>query len=221
MAVTRKSDPIVYVVDDDPGMRTALCLRLTYSGFDARACHSAEAFLSQPDSCAASCVVLDLQLSGMSGLDLMERLGESRICPPVVFLTGHANIQIAVRAFKLGAFDFLEKPIDPEILVGRVRQAVASVIGGSARRAELQRIRVAARSLTDTEWQVLSLLKQGCTTAEIAGEVHCSPRTVDKHRMHILRKMGAKNIADLVRCACLLELSGVSPAAGLYSYHNE
>lgn len=207
MNAPNNNEQTVYVVDDDAGMRKSLRMKFELAGFHVRECPSAEAFLSDFDRQKTGCVVLDLRMEQMSGLELFEQLVRTQATIPVVFLTGHGDVPLAVRAMRLGAFDFMEKPCDPNRLVRRVRQAIGSDLAAAERRAELDRIRKSIEKLTAAERVVLSYVMKGFTAAEIAAELHRSPRTIENHRNHLLAKMQAKNLSEVVRLAVLVELA--------------
>jgi len=176
------------------------------AGFETHAYDSGGAFLQSREQRASHCVVLDVRLSDMSGLDLQEHLRASGDRIPVVFVTGNGEIEAAVRAMRLGAFDFLEKPVDASRLVDRVGAAVAEYAAMEARLAWINEARQRLRTLSRTERIILDELVRGRTNAEIAASLHRSRRTIENHRARILQKMGARNIADLVRMAILASM---------------
>jgi len=200
---TAEPHPVVYVVDDDAGMRKSL--RLTLAGADLKAeCYaSAEAFLEDYEPGRGGCMVLDLRMEAVSGLELFERMRHAGDHLPVIFLTGHGSVQDAVKAMRLGAFDFLEKPAHPNWLVKRVREALREQASQREREAELAQIRERLAQLTQAEQQVLDRVAEGKSSAEIAAELHRSRRTIDNHRLRLMRKMQASSSADLVRMGTL------------------
>ena len=155
MTSLQKNEQIIYVVDDDAGMRKSLRLRLETAGFHVQECPSAENFLSGFDRQQTGCIVLDLRMEHMSGIELLEKLSEMCATIPVIFLTGHGEVSSAVRAMRMGAFDFLEKPCDPDYLVRRVRKAAGNDLAAAEKRAELDRIRKSINQLTATERVIL------------------------------------------------------------------
>ena len=190
---------LVHVVDDDPAVRDALTWALEREGLEV-ACHeSAEAILRERLDDRPGCIVLDVMLPGMSGLDLQYLLLERRVPLPVILLTGHADVTLAVDAMKAGAFDLLQKPVDAVRLITCIRDAV--LMDGQRRRALLDRahVRRCLDHLTPREAEVLNLIVEANTTREIAEVLRISPRTVDVHRAHVLAKMEALSLADLVR----------------------
>ncbi len=184
----------VYVVDDDAAVRDALTLLLETAGLQAVACDSAETFLHAYRSGPAGCIVLDIRMPGMSGLDLQQVLRERGIGLPIVFLTAHGDIPTTVRAMKAGAMDFLTKPVDGRRLVEHVRAAIARSEQDVAREARMA-------TLTEREREVLMLAVQGRPNKDIARELGISHRTVELHRSRILAKTGASSLLELARLA--------------------
>lgn len=195
--------PIVFMIDDDPGVRTSLSMTLAAAGFDVKEYPSAERFLAESTSAAVGCMVLDLRLGGMSGLELLQHMRRAEIHIPVIMITGHGDISVAVQTMKLGAVDFVEKPLNPRALVERVQTAIRGEI--ERREANHHRIKAAERlaSLSVRELEVLRHLAVGRSSKQIAVDLQISANTVDNHRAHMLEKTGAENIADLVRLATL------------------
>lgn len=198
-------EPLVYIVDDDAGMRKSLELVLASDPVRVVSCPSAEVFLDRFDCARSGCVILDLRLERIGGFELFEHLRQRCDGIPVIFLTGHGDVEQAVEAMKRGAFDFLEKPVDPWRLHSRVREAIEQWTVQRAQNAERLTIREHLDRLTVTERSVLEGLVRGETSEEIATRMHRSRRTVDNHRLHILRKMKAGNTAELVRKVMLVE----------------
>jgi two-component system, LuxR family, response regulator FixJ len=197
------AEPIVHVVDDDEAMCEALQWLLESAGLRAETYTSAEAFLDAYQPAQPGCLVVDVRMRGMSGLDLQRRLVEQKIGIPVIIITGHGDVPMAVRAVKAGAVDFLEKPVNDELLVERIRSALEL----DARRREDvgQRNLAAARlaRLTPREREVIDLLVACKINKQIAAELGMSEKTVEVHRRHIMRKLQVKSAAELVRAALL------------------
>lgn len=190
------AEEMVFIIDDDEAVRDALDMQLSAAGHTAMPFASAHAFLAAYESTWHGCVVTDVRMPGMSGLELQDELVRRGIPLPVIVITGHADVPMAVAALKAGAVDFIEKPFRDEVLIASVRDA-------------LGRGRHAARpagdhfaALTGREREVLDLLVAGLSSKEIAGRLGISPRTVDVHRTHIMDKAKVHSIADLVRLAC-------------------
>jgi RNA polymerase sigma factor (sigma-70 family) len=194
------ADGVVYVIDDDVHVRRALCRLLDSVNLSTEAFPSAEAFLAHPLPDQPSCLVLDLDLgNGRSGLDLQVQLGARRQTIPVIFITGTGNVRASVRAMKAGALDILEKPIDPEIFLERVQNALA--LSRQQVQAEAER-RVIERRLarvTPRERQVLWLMvRGGLSNRQIAAELGCTEKTIKIHRGEVIHKMQCESVAALV-----------------------
>jgi FixJ family two-component response regulator len=199
-------DATVHVVDDEPDMRQALTRLFRSVGMNVVTYGLAREFLEAYRPGTAGCLVLDVLMPGMTGLELQRELNARRIALPVVFLSGAAHVSIAVEAMRAGATDFLEKPFDNEMLVARTRRAIA--LGEELRRVESRRGELEARvaSLTPREQDVMRLMTDGRPTKLIADALSLSPRTVEIHRARIMEKMQAETLADLVKMS--LALSG-------------
>lgn len=196
--------PVVRVVDDDPSFLRAVTRRLEAAGFEVQAFDSAEAFLARPSD-APGCVVVDLRMQGLSGLQLQEANARAEEPLPVIFLTGHGDVHSSVRAMKQGAVDFLTKPVAGEELVETVERALAFDVNARAARHRLRELRSRFGSLTGREREVFALVVRGLLNKQIAGELGTSERTVKAHRANVMRKMNATSVADLARAAELLE----------------
>jgi len=194
----------VFVVDDEPDMRQALTRLFRSVGFEVESYGLAQEFLDAYRPGRAACLVLDVMMPGMDGLELQRRLKAKRISIPVVFLSGTAHIRVAVEAMRAGAADFLEKPFDNDVLVERTRRAIA--LGELALRAERERDEIARRvaGLTARELDVMKLMVEGKPTKLIADALEASPRTIEVHRARVMEKMQAETLADLVRLHMLL-----------------
>lgn len=190
---------VVYIVDDDESVRSTICKSLEAEGLMHRAFRSAEDFLSEYSPTWRGCLLLDIYMPGMSGLDVQDRLVEMPISLPVIIVTGHADIETAVRAMRAGALDVLTKPFGREDLLNRVSEALS-------RDAELRLVReehtetlMRLERLTPRERQVMDLIVAGKHTKGIAYDLDLSPKTVESYRASLMVKMAAENVADLVR----------------------
>jgi FixJ family two-component response regulator len=192
-------EPTVFVVDDNAALRRSLQALLEAAALRVETYASAEEFLARHDARRPGCLVLDVRLRGNNGLDLQEELRRRQVSLPVIVMTGYGDVPTSVRAFKGGAIDFLQKPVPPKKLLGRIREALE--IDRKARAAVEQRAFVADRiaRLTPRELDVLGLLALGNSSKEIATALKISVRTVEGHRRVVLRKMGVSSAAHLAR----------------------
>lgn len=191
--------PTVFVVDDDDAVRSSLRLLLRSVGLSATALSSAQEFLDSYDPQQPGCLVLDVRMPGMSGLELQQQLNLRGAIIPVIFITGHGDVPMAVEAMQHGAFDFLQKPFRDQDLIDRVQRALEK---DAANREELRRLDVIRRrlqSLTPRERQVLQLVTSGKPNKVMAAELGVSQRTVEVHRARVMEKMQAGSLAQLVR----------------------
>lgn len=200
-------EPIVYVVDDDPGVLDSIRLLLRSVGLTARTFESASAFLDAFDPDEPGCVVLDVRMPGMSGLDLQERLREMDAGLPIVFVTAHGDIPMAVQAVKAGALDFIPKPFRDQDLLDRVQHAIVVDAQQRRERQEHQGLTSRYESLSPREREVLELVVDGKANKVIAAELGISQRTVEIHRARVMQKMGAESLPDLVRLKLELDES--------------
>ena len=196
---TTSRQATVFVVDDDPAMRESLCWLIESIGLNARAFESAAAFLNAFDPAAPGCLVVDVRMPGMSGLELHTRLAEQAASLPVLIITGHGDVPMAVRAMKNGAFDFLEKPFNDQALLERIGQAIEH--DKKQRQAQQRDAQYQARvqSLSPRERQVLDMVVQARLNKQIAATLELSEKTVETHRANVMRKMGAVTVVELVR----------------------
>jgi len=201
--------PIVYVVDDDPDVLKAMERLLESAGHKVAVFSSPQLFLERHDRSAAGCLVLDLQMPGLSGLDLQRTLEQQASHLPIVFLTGRGDIAASVQAMKHGACDFLTKPVDDDLLLATIRDALAKEDALRPARIERDRIQKNLATLTERERQVLELIVAGKLNKQIAGELGTVEKTVKYHRGNLMRKMGVRVVADLVKLA---ERAGVGSA---------
>jgi FixJ family two-component response regulator len=197
------SGATVFVVDDDAGMRAALQRVLTRASLQVEAYASGSEFVSVARLDRRGCVLLDVKMPEMNGLRVQAILAERRVALPVIFLTGSADVPIAVAAMRAGAIDFIEKPFDNDDLVARVRSAIRQDERVHAGDAEHAAILARAATLTPREREVAALVVTGRTSKEIARTIGASHRTVEIHRAHVMEKMTAATLADLVRMSLL------------------
>jgi FixJ family two-component response regulator len=192
-------DPIVYVVDDDLAVLDSIRLLLRSVGLASRTFESAAAFLDAFDSNQHGCLVLDVRMPGMSGIDLQEKLHEMGATIPIVFVTAHGDIPMAVQAVKAGALDFIPKPFRDQDLLDRVQQALAADTQQRREREEKLSLWVRYDALSPREREVLALVVAGNPNKVIAADLGISQRTVEIHRARVMQKMGADSLPDLVR----------------------
>ncbi len=202
------SEAIVFVVDDDSSVRSALKRLIKSVGHKVTTFSSAREFLDHDHSDIPGCLVLDIRMPGLSGLELQEEMAVQGFIMPIIFITGHGNIPASVRAMKAGAVDFLEKPFDDQVLLDAIHHAIAKDTQAKQEQAEIGEIKQRVTSLTPREHDVLSLVITGMLNKQIAFELGTSEKTVKVHRARVMQKMSAKSLADLVRLA---EKAGVSP----------
>jgi len=195
----------VLVVDDDPGVRNAMRSLLKSVGLNSLLFGSAQEFLAAYQPSQQGCLVLDIRMPGMSGLELQQQLNMRGAVIPVIFMSGHGDIPMAVEAMQHGAFDFLQKPFRDQDLLDRIQRAI--VKDGELRKSlgEHERIRSHLESLTPREREVLDLMTQGLQNKSIAQKLAVSPRTIEIHRARVMEKMNAHSVAELVRM--MLDLS--------------
>ena len=198
-------EALVHVVDDDPAVRDSLSLLLQSAGFSARAYDSAASFLAAASDRVAGCVLTDVQMPELNGLELQRRMSELGICLPVIVMTGHADVPIAVEALKAGAVDFLEKPFEEEHLLAAVGSAIAVSQRQHDEAAAVADIAARLATLTPREHEVLERLVAGHPNKTIAYDLGSSPRTVEVHRARVMEKMGARSLAGLVRMTIAVE----------------
>jgi FixJ family two-component response regulator len=190
---------IVFIVDDDASVREALGRLIRSAGLRVEAFASAEAFLNRARTDAPSCLVLDVQLPDLSGLDLQRRMVDANNEMPIVFITGHGDIPTTVRAMKAGAIEFLTKPLVEGDVLESIRQAIARDRVVRDHNAETAYLRARRASLTPREEEIMEWVVSGLLNKQIAGELGISEETVKVHRGHVMRKMEADSLADLVR----------------------
>lgn len=192
---------VVAIVDDDLSVRRSLQRLIRSAGWNAESFASAQEFLARPGPGTPSCLVLDLRLPGLSGLDLQKRMAEIGLEIPIVFLTGHGDIPTSVQAMKAGAVEFLTKPFDEEDLFQAIQEAIERDRRTRQQRAEKRELKNRYASLTSREQEIMEQVISGKLNKQIAAELRITEFTVKFHRGHIMRKMQADSLADLVRMA--------------------
>ncbi|WP_404292488.1 response regulator FixJ [Microvirga sp. RSM25] len=200
-----QSDAVVHVVDDDAAVRKSLAFLLASEGLPARLHESASGFLDDAPRIEAGCIVTDVRMPGIDGIELIRRLKERGIALPVIVMTGHADVPMAVEAMKEGAIDFLEKPFGDEVFLAAVRSALARQEKDSHHGTQITEIQGRFDALSERERQVLEGLVAGKANKAIAYDLGISPRTVEIYRANVMAKMQAKSLSELVRLALLIE----------------
>jgi len=197
---------VVHVIDDDEGLRESLAFLLRSAELEVRSFDSAKAFLDVLPDAALGCVITDVRMPDMSGIELLRRLKELKIGVPVIVITGHGDIALAVEAMKIGAADFFEKPFDDDLLVASVRAALRQRADQTKRGAERADIEHRISTLSPREKDVLAGLIEGRANKQIAFDLGISPRTVEIYRANLMSKMQAGSLSDLVRMALLVQM---------------
>ena len=199
--------PIVFVVDDDISVRESLELLIRSEGWQPETFASAQEFLAHPRKLAPSCLVLDVSLPGLNGLDLQKRVAVERIEMPIIFITGHGNVPMTVQAMKAGAVEFLTKPFSGDVLLSAIRNAIERSLTALGHEAEMRGLRDRYASLTRREREVMALVASGLLNKQVGGELGISEITVKAHRGQAMQKMKADSLADLVKMAARLGLA--------------
>lgn len=198
---------VIHLIDDDDGVRQSLAFSLASAGLAVRSYCSATAFLAALPGLQPGCVVSDIRMPGIDGLELQRRLSVLRTDMPVIIMTGHGDVRLAVQAMKAGAVDFIEKPFDDEVLLTAIRAALDRYDRTGGREADAAQIRVKRASLSPRENEVLQGLLIGHPNKTIAYDLKLSARTVEVHRANLMMKMGAGSLSDLVRMVLVTEFS--------------
>jgi FixJ family two-component response regulator len=199
--------PIVFVVDDDISVRESLELLIRSEGWEPETFASAQEFLARPRSLVPSCLVLDVSLPGLNGLELQKRVAIERTDVPIIFITGYGNVPMTVQAMKAGAVEFLTKPFSDDVLLSAIRNAIERSKTALARKAEMQVLRDRYASLTRREREVMALVASGLLNKQVGGELGISEITVKAHRGQVMQKMKADSFAELVKMAARLGLA--------------
>jgi FixJ family two-component response regulator len=199
--------PIVFVVDDDVSVRESLESLIRCAGWEPETFASAQEFLSRPRVLAPSCLVLDVTLPDLNGLDLQKRVAVDRIDMPIIFITGYGDVPMTVQAMKAGAVEFLTKPFGDDVLLSAIRDAIERSRIALAHEAEIRALRDRHASLSRREREVMALVVSGLLNKQVGGELGISEITVKAHRGRVMRKMKAGSLADLVNMAARLRLA--------------
>ncbi len=201
-------DPVkIFVVDDDEGVRNSLAALLNSEGYETQTFASAQAFLDSYVPAANCCLIADIRMPDMDGLELQEELNRRQVKLPIIMVTGHGDVPLAVRAMKAGAVDFLEKPYDEAVLLASLARCAETAHAVASHANAAGEIQVRLETLTERERQVLQLLAAGKPNKVIAYELTISPRTVEIHRARVMEKMRANSLAELVRMVVALGAS--------------
>jgi two-component system, LuxR family, response regulator FixJ len=203
---TAAAQPVVHIIDDDEGLRESLAFLLRSAALEVRSFESAKAFLDALPRAVPGCVITDVRMPDMSGIELLRRLKELKLGVPVIVITGHGDIALAVEAMKVGARDFFEKPFDDDLLVASVRAALRQREDQTKRGSERAEIEHRISTLSPREKDVLAGLIEGRANKQIAFDLGISPRTVEIYRANLMNKMHADSLSDLVRMALISEM---------------
>ena len=199
--------PTVFVVDDDISVRESLELLIRCAGWQPETFASAQEFLARPRAVAPSCLVLDVSMPGLNGLDLQQRVAVERADMPIIFITGHGDVPMSVQAMKAGAVEFLTKPFGDNVLLTAIRNAIDRSRTALSREAEIRALRDSYALLSRREREVMALVVSGRLNKQVGGELGISEITVKAHRGKVMRKMKAGSLADLVNMAAQLRLA--------------
>jgi FixJ family two-component response regulator len=206
--------PIVFIVDDDVSVRESLELLINHEGWQPKTFASAQEFLDFPRAVVPSCILLDISLPGLSGLELQKRVAVERTDMPIIFITGHGDVPKTVQAMKAGAVEFLTKPFNDEVLLSAVRQALEKSRLALVQETEMQELRNRHSLLTTREREVMALVVSGLLNKQVGGELGISEITVKAHRGQVMQKMKANSVADLVKMAGrLYDSATVAPSS--------
>jgi len=197
---------VIYLIDDDEDVCRAVSFLLSTAGFAVRVYESGVTFLEKLDGLRPGCIVSDVRMPGMDGVELLRQIRQKDVTMPMIVMTGHGDVTLAVAAMKAGAVDFIEKPFSDEVLLLALRAAFSHLKSADETSQEVARIKARAESLSPRERQVLDGLLKGYPNKTIAYDLSLSPRTVEVHRSAVMAKMGAKSLSHLVRMAMLAKL---------------
>jgi two-component system response regulator FixJ len=201
------SDPIVYVIDDDDSARHSLEFLLDVAGIRVRSFPSADAFIAASPPLAGACIVTDVRMPGMNGIQLVEELKKHESAAPVIVITGHADVPLAIQAMKAGVADFIEKPFDDEIMLAAIRKALARQAGEERVQEEGRDFRERIATLSPREHEVMEGLVAGKANKAIAYDLSISARTVEVYRANVMMKMQAKTLSELVRMVTISQIA--------------
>jgi len=199
---------VVYVIDDDEALRESLAFLLRTAQMEVQVYASATGFLDALPSAGSGCIITDVRMPGMGGIELLRRLSELNVGLPVIVVTGHGDVPLAVEAMKIGAVDFLEKPFDDDVLIASVRSALSRQVGETKRHSERTEIENKLAALSNRERDVLGGLVGGRANKQIAFDLGISPRTVEIYRANLMNKMQAGSLSELVRMALIAGIVG-------------
>jgi FixJ family two-component response regulator len=205
MNMASDDQPLVYVVDDDRAVRDSLGMLLKSVGIDNQTFESARAFLNAYEPGRVSCLVADIRMPGMSGLELQQELNSRKVGIPLIFITGHGDVPMAVEAMKGGARDFLTKPFRDQDFLDRVRAAVSDAASHFEDEQKVREVRERYESLTRSETEVMDMVVKGAANKVIAMDLGVSQRTVELHRARVMQKMSVRSLAELVRLSEMLK----------------
>jgi FixJ family two-component response regulator len=206
-----QTTPLVFVVDDDISVRESLESLIRFAGWQPETFASAEEFLSRPRLLAPSCLILDVSLPDLNGLDLQKRIAADRIDMPIIFITGYGDVPMTVKAMKAGAVEFLTKPFSDDVLLSAIRSAIERSRAALGQEAEIRALRDSYALLTGREQEVMALVVSGLLNKQVGGELGISEITVKAHRGKVMRKMKADSLADLVTMAARLRVAPAAP----------
>lgn len=201
MAGNQAAEPIVFIVDDDPSVRKSMSRLLAAAGLRSEAFASAEEFLAREQHEGVGCMILDIRMPGLTGMDLQDELNKAKRPLPIIFITGHGSIPVGVAAMKKGAVDFLPKPVDPGVLLEAVTQAIKKDREAKAEWAEIDGARERVKLLSPREKEILKHVITGMLNKQIAFKLGIAERTVKAHRGSIMEKLRVDSVTDLVRLA--------------------
>ena len=203
-------DYIVHVVDDEETVRKSLAFLLATVGFPVRVHESATGFLATAQTAGKACLITDLKMPDLSGVELLERLNGMGVMMPAVVITGHGDVPMAVAAMRAGAVDFIEKPFEDEVLIEAVKRAANRLDDTIETAHDVQTLRIRLKTLSERERQILSMIVAGLPNKTIGYDLGISPRTVEVHRANIMSKMQARSLPELVRMSIAMDITGKS-----------